>query len=149
MSPQHLAEAIAEGRSEALPRAFWLKRRRLIRPLFDRGNPDTRTVAAGCVRLVYRVVAREAVEPRVPVQVGFAPGRRVQHAVQRNRLRRIMREVYRTHQRALVDLFLHRGDTLTLMVLFRSDPAQAEACLPRALPRALRRLAEDVAGTEA
>lgn len=147
MSPQHLAEAIAEGRSEALPRAFWLKRRRLIRPLFDRGNPNTQTVAAGCVRLVYRVVPREALEPSVPVQVGFAPGRRVQHAVQRNRLRRLMREVYRKHQRALVDLFLRRGDALTLMVLFRSDPAQAAQCLPRDLPRAMERLAADAAVT--
>lgn len=142
MSLHHLAHAIAEGRSEALPRPFWLKQRRLIRALFDRSNAESRTVTAGCVRLLFRVAPREAVEPEVPVQVGFAPGRRTRNAVERNRLRRHMREVYRKHQRALVDLFLRRGDTLTLMVLFRGDPRRSAECLSHDLPVALERLLE-------
>ena len=143
VSSQHLAEAIAAGRSEALPRPFWLKQRRLIRPLFDRSDPDARSVAVGCVRLVFRAVPREEVGPGVPVQVGFAPGRRTRSAVGRNRLRRQMREVYRRHQRALVDLFLRRGDTLTLMVLFRGDPDRAPSCLSHDLPAALERVLQN------
>lgn len=128
-------------RSYRFPRAARLKRKRLIRPLFDRRRTDVGTVAAGCIRLIYRVVPREETGHDVPVQIGFAPGRRVRNAVQRNRLRRLMREVYRVQQHLLVDLFVHRADTLTVMVLFRGDPDDAARCLPVDLPTAMNRLA--------
>ena len=123
------------------PRTHRLKRRRLIRSLFDRRRADAETVAEGCVRLVYRVVSRDAIGHDVPLQVGFAPGRRVENAVQRNRVRRVLREVYRVHQHILVDLFVRRDDALIVMVLFRGDPAAAGDCVPRDLPAAMRRAA--------
>lgn len=58
----------------------------------------------------------------MPVQVGFAPGRRARGAVQRNRIKRIMREVYRREQHALIDLFAVRDDAFIVMILFRGDP---------------------------
>ena len=128
------------GRTYSFPRAARLKRRRLIRPLFDRNRADVRTVAVGCVRLLYRTVEREETGHDIPVQVGFAPGR-LPRAVVRNRVRRLLREVYRGHQHALVDLFTNRPDTLTVMVLFRGRPEMAPTCIPRDLPRALERLA--------
>jgi ribonuclease P protein component len=124
------------------PRTHRLKRRRLIRSLFDRSRTDVGTLASGCVRLVYRVVPREAIGHDVPLQIGFAPGRRVQNAVQRNRVRRVLREVYRVHQYLLVDLFVRRKDALIVMVLFRGDPAAAGDCIPRDLPTAMRRVAD-------
>ena len=130
-------------RSLVFKRAARLKRRRLIRPLFDRNRGDVGTVAAGCVRLLYRIVPRGQTGYDVPVQIGFAPGRR-RNAVQRNRVRRLLREVYRVHQYTLVDLFVHRPDTLTVMVLFRGNPAAAASCIPNDLPRALARLAGEV-----
>jgi len=131
-------------RSQRLPRAARLKRRRLIRPLFDRSRTDVGTVAAGCVRLLFRTVAPEALGHEVPVQVGFAPGR-TRSAVERNRIRRLLREVYRRHQFLLVDLFLRRPDALTMMVLFRGRPEAAADGIPRDLPRALARAAEHLA----
>ncbi len=128
------------GGPASLPRAARLKRRRLLRPLFDRRRQDVGTVAAGCVRLLFRTVAR-AETGGAPVQVGFAPGR-ARNAVRRNRVRRLLREVYRVHQHALLDLFLQRGDTLTLMILFRGRPEEAAACIRRDLPAALARAAE-------
>jgi ribonuclease P protein component len=118
-----------------------LKRRRLIRPLFDRNRSDVHSLAVGCVRLIYRRAPREEAGAGAPVQVGFAVGRGVRKAVTRNRLKRIMREVYRVHQHLLVDLFSQTPDTLTVMVLFRGDPKQGRTCIPRDLPEALRRLA--------
>lgn len=127
-------------RALSFPRAARLKRRRLIRPLFDRNREDVGTVALGCVRLLYRIVPRAQTGYDVPVQVGFAPGR-VRTAVLRNRIRRLFREVYRVQQHTLVDLFRHRPETLTVMVLFRGRAETAEPGIPRDLPQALERLA--------
>ena len=130
----------AEHRDERFPRSHRLKRRRLIRALFDRSRADTDTVAAGCVRLVFRVAAVEEVGVDVPVQVGFAPGR-CPTAVARNRVRRLLRESYRRHQHVLAPLFEERpGAVLTVMALFRGDPEAPEA-IHRDLPRALRQAA--------
>ncbi len=129
----------------AFPRNARLKRRRLIRPLFDRGRDDIGTVAVGCVRLLYRTVPRVQTGFDVPVQVGFATGR-VRTAVLRNRLRRLLRETYRTHQYLLADRFLHHPETLTVMVLFRGRPETAASCIPRDLPRALEQVAAQFAG---
>ncbi len=128
------------GRVYRFPHATRLKRRRLIRPLFDRHRDDVGTVAVGCVRLLYRTVARAETGYDTPVQVGFAPGR-FRGAVARNRVRRLLRENYRVRQHVLADLFLQRPDTLTVMVLFRGRVEAASACIPRDLPRALERLA--------
>ncbi|GIV61030.1 MAG: ribonuclease P protein component [Rhodothermaceae bacterium] len=117
-----------------------LKRQRLIRPLFDRNRADVGSLAVGSVRLLYRVVDRREVGQPVPVQVGFSAGRGARPAVVRNRVKRILREVYRVHQAGLIDLFSRRDETLTLMVLYRGDPATARRRVPRDLPAALRKL---------
>jgi len=122
------------------PRSHRLKRRRLIRSLFDRSRSDVHTEAKGCVRIVYRIVPRSALGHDVPLQIGFAPGRRVDNAVQRNRVRRVLREVYRVHQHLLVDLFVRRDDALIAMILFRGNPASAGDCIPRDLPAAMGRV---------
>ncbi|PSQ96660.1 MAG: ribonuclease P [Bacteroidetes bacterium SW_9_63_38] len=113
-------------RRHTFPKSHRLKRRRLIRSLFDRSRDDVRTVADGTIRLLARVVDREQIGHDVPLQVGFAPGRRVDSGVERNRVRRLLREVYRVHQHTLVDLFVSRPDALILMILFRGNPARAD-----------------------
>ena len=130
-------------RRYTLPKSHRLKRRRLIRSLFDRSRDDVRTVAVGVVRLLARVVDRDALGHDVPLQVGFAPGRRVESGVERNRVRRLLREVYRVHQHTLVDLFVCRPDALILMILFRGDPARADA-IHDALPTAMTQMATDL-----
>jgi ribonuclease P protein component len=124
-----------------LPASRRLKRQGLIRPLFDRNRKDVASVAAGCVRLVYRRASRQEVGLDVPVQVGFAAGRAARKAVVRNRIKRVMREVYRVHQHVLVDLFLCSDDCLTMMVLFRGDPSSSPGCIQQDLPEAMRKLA--------
>jgi hypothetical protein len=82
------AAARSDERRLTFPPSYRLKRRRLIRSLFDRGREDVQTVAVGCVRLLSRVVGREALGHDVPLQVGFAPGPRAESGVERNRIRR-------------------------------------------------------------
>jgi len=127
-------------RRNTYPRAHRLKRRRLIRPLFERGRRDVGRVSVGVVQIRYRVVPREETGTGAPVQFGFAPGRRARTNVGRTRLRRLMRETYRLHQHGLRDLFGARPDSLTAMVLFRGQEATAAEDLRRDLPQALRRL---------
>lgn len=127
-----------------LPKRTHLKQQRLIRPLFDRRRTDVITVASGCVRLVARRVSRSSTGG-VPVLVGFTPGRGSRRAVDRNQVKRYLREVYRRHQHPLVDLFACTSGALTLMVLFRGRADQAQSCIARDLPRALAHLHERLA----
>lgn len=129
---------------QRLPRGFRLKRSSLIRPLFDRSRSDVGTLSQGCIRIVYRIVPRK--EPNVPVQVGFAPGR-IPRAVRRNRIKRVLREVYRVRQDDLVGLFSERDVMLTMMIVYRGsdDPAadaRIRADLPDLLDALHRRLGE-------
>lgn len=129
-----------------LPRSSRLKRRRLIRPLFARragADAGASTVAAGCVRLLYRIVPREELGGARAggVQIGFAPGRRAKTAVRRNRIKRLLREAYRPHHAALVGLLASYPHlALTGMVLFRAAPEQADASARRDMDRLARRL---------
>ena len=128
-------------RRHTFPRTRRLKRRRLIRPLFERGRGDVSAVREGVVVLLYRAVARGATGHDVGLQVGFAPGRRARTNAGRTRLRRLMRETFRQHQGPLLDRMDGRPDALTVMVVFRGREATASEDLRRDLPRALDRLA--------
>ena len=128
-------------RPTAFPRSRRLKRRRLIRPLFERDRTDVQRVRAGTVVLLTRTVPRADTGHDVGLQVGFAPGRRRTNAL-RTQVRRHLRETFRLHQQALLDRFGDRPDALTVMVLFRGRDADAGEAIRRDLPRALARLAD-------
>jgi ribonuclease P protein component len=102
-----------------------------------------RTVAKGCIRILYRIASVEEVGADVPLQIGFAPGR-TSGAVSRNRIRRIMREVYRVSQHDLIDLSSYVPGVVSAMVLFRGKQETAAECIPKDLPEALRRLGEQL-----
>ena len=127
-------------RPNAFPRSRRLKRRRLLRPLFDRARPDVGRLRVGTVALLFRTVERAETGEDTPLQVCFAPGRAFRGAG-RVRMRRVMRETFRLHQHALVGAFESRPDCLTLVVLCRGRPATADPDVVRDLPEALRRLA--------
>jgi len=133
------------ARRHTFPRSHRLKAHRLIRALFDRSRTDTGTLAQGTIRLVYRIVPRADVKVPAPLKVGVAPGRGLRRAVDRNRVKRHVREAYRHHQHALRRLFETRGDTLTLMILYRGglpvDPLRIQRDTARAVDRLAERLA--------
>ena len=129
------------------PRDYHLKRRRLIRALFDKSRSDVGFIHVGVAQIRYRVVPRSEVGADVPVQIGFAPGSRMRTKVIRNRVRRVMRETFRNHQKGLVDLFNRQSDCLTLMVLFRGQEDTADDDLRRDFPEALKRLEDRLTDT--
>ena len=101
---------------QRFPRSMRLKRRRLIAPLFKRENTTTKSLTTGCIRILYRFVPRETTGVDSPIQVGFAPGR-CKNAVERNRLKRKMRELWRRNQHIVNLQSLSPTLSLTLMVL--------------------------------
>lgn len=91
---------------------------------------------------MYRVVSKREAGTSVPVLVGFTAGRGGT-APRRNRIKRVLREVYRVHQTALVDLFSDGERTLTMMILYRRPVRGSdERCVQTDLPTALAALAE-------
>lgn len=123
-----------------------LKRRRLIRPLFDPAA-GARRFSVGVLQIRWAVVPREDVGADSPLQVGFAPGRRAATNVGRNRIRRVMRETWRGEQEVLLNRFAARPDeTLTVFVLFRGSEASAAEDIRRDLPVAIARLEANLAG---
>lgn len=105
----------------SVPRSHRLKRRRLIRPLFDRDRADVRTIPSGSIRAVYRVVDTPD-GGSTPLQVGVFVSRRAGGAVRRNRIRRQMREAYRHRHPDLVTALAGRPGMLTLALVFRGSP---------------------------
>lgn len=133
-------------RTNALPREHRLKRRRLIRPLFDRARPDVGRIRVGTVLLLHRAAGPADVGAEPPLQVGFAPSR-CRTAVERNRVRRALRETFRTNQGPLLESLDEREDTLTLFILYRGRADSASAAIRRDLPQALAKLARRMAGS--
>lgn len=101
-------------------------------------------VRAGALVVRYRIVPMAEADPSSPLQVGFATGRHLRTKPVRNRIKRVMREIVRHHQHALLDLFAERPDMLTLMVLYRGGRSDAEATITRDLPPLLAQIEHDI-----
>ena len=131
--------------SYRFPSAFRLKRKRLIRALFDRSRSDVETVSAGSIRIVYRLIGQEEAPFSVPLQIGFTTGRTVRRAVDRNRIKRYMREAFRLNQHPVLDtLSKQDGQMLTMMVIFRGPIYKAKYHIPLHLPTALKLLTDKI-----
>ncbi len=105
---------------QGFPRSMRLKRRRLIAPLFEPSTSGTKSLAVGSIRILYRFVPRSMTGTESPIQIGFAVGR-CTNAVQRNRIRRQMREIWRTNQHLITIQTIPSAQALTMMILRRSS----------------------------
>ncbi len=113
MTPAAASNAAAGPHDTRLPRAFRLKSRTLIRPLFESGNREVRSAAAGSIRVVFRFAEKPGAS-FAALQVGFFVGRRTGNAVARNRIRRRMREAYRHRHTGLLGALENIGHATAL-----------------------------------
>ena len=144
----------------SFPRAYRLKRRSLIGALFaGRGSkapspavlPDgsystlPSTVSHGVVRILYRISPRESSGTTVPYQIGFSVPRRVKRAVDRNRLKRLLRAAFQQNRRLMDNLTIPEGWQVSAMVLFRGEGRVSERAVGPDTVSALRKLERDLA----
>lgn len=125
--------------SARFPLSRRLKHRRLIEPLFDRQDPESRSVYSGSIRILYRFVSPDTLD--APFQVGVAVGRSRGNAPRRNRIKRIIRDALRHDQDRLERIVSVSGMALTAMVLFQGRDQDGSA-IRADLDDALNRLEE-------
>ena len=115
-----------------LRQAERLKKRKAIELLFSHG----RSVRAYPLRIVFLITERQG---RFPAQVGTTVPRKLfKRAVDRNRLKRLLREAYRLHKSIIYDVMEDPKKQLSLMVIYTSDEIQAFDTIERALVKAIR-----------
>jgi ribonuclease P protein component len=89
-----------------------------------RGYGVFRSVFSGgeqvSVRLLQAFVRRtsQTRHQQVHLQVGFAVSRKIRSSVERNRIRRLLRECYRVHKSSLVQLLRSRSIFLQMILLY-------------------------------
>ena len=112
--------------------------RLLIESLFGGGN--SHSVAAYPLRAVYKVCPRQ--QDDAPVQLLISvPKKRFHHAVDRNRVKRQVREAYRKHKQRLYES-LTDEQRLLLAFVWQSDSLQPTAEVERRVKGLLQRVAE-------
>lgn len=117
--------------------------KRLVDRLFAGGNPS---MAAFPLRAVYMPlppdsewIPAEAADVSVLVSV---PKRRLHHAVDRNRMKRQIREAYRLNKHSLLSLMAERRCRLAVAFVCISDKPCATPQVEHAMQRILRRIGE-------
>ena len=108
---------------------FRLKRRKLINGLFARGSgPDTtkQTLVRGSVLVVFDVVERPQ-ETSVSYQAGVTTNRKIKKAVDRNRIKRVLREAIASVHSDLLGLDLPEDRMLVFMLIYRSSSPDQES----------------------
>ncbi|MDZ4847079.1 MAG: ribonuclease P protein component [Chitinophagales bacterium] len=108
-----------------------LKSEKLIGELFEKGA----SVESFPLRIIFIPLVRES---PFPVQATFSASKRnFARAVDRNRIKRLMREAYRLQKATLYSFLEERKKQIALMVIFTGkrlpDFKQIEGSLPAAL----------------
>ena len=110
---------------------------RLIEQLFSSGSTS---MAAYPLRAVFRMVERSQTD--VPVQVLISvPKKRFKHAVDRNRVKRQVREAYRQHKQPLVDA-IPADQSLLLGFIWVGDSLDASSIVVSRIAKLLTRITE-------
>ena len=85
-------------------------------------------------RAQYKEVSEESVPVRCLVN---APKRRFKHAVDRNRIKRLMREAYRKNKHALCDTMKEAGATMQIAITYSGDTIESQAFVEKRMRRVL------------
>jgi ribonuclease P protein component len=105
---------------------YRLKRRNLIERLFATGSQSRKSVAKGSVAIKYDFVDLEIAKTDVAYQAGVTANRRIRRAVDRNRVKRILRLAISQNHQALMQLKLPSNKLLIFMMIFRGHAKELD-----------------------
>ena len=125
--------------AETFTKAERLCSQKLIDQLFAGGNAS---IAAFPLRAIYRLSLREETDA-VPVAVLMsAPKKRLHHAVDRNRMKRQMREAYRHNKQSLWERLEAKGKRMEIAFICISDEPCESSRVTASMQKILRRIEE-------
>lgn len=119
---------------QSLPKRERLASRKQIGTLFS----DSFAYGKNPLRIIWRLKESDKVEPGVKVLIAV-PKRRVKLAAQRNRIKRIIREVYRCNKNELSDLLKREDKECHLGILFVGGPLVKFDSIDESLKELLKR----------
>jgi ribonuclease P protein component len=125
--------------AETFTKAERLCSQKLIDQLFAGGNAS---IAAFPLRAIYRLSLREETDA-VPVAVLMSvPKKRLHHAVDRNRMKRQMREAYRHNKQSLWERLEAKGKRMEIAFICISDEPCESSRVTASMQKILRRIEE-------
>ncbi|MFL5748470.1 MAG: ribonuclease P protein component [Niastella sp.] len=124
-----------------LKKAERLKRRKIIEQLFSEG----RAVTAFPIRVQYKMVDQLT----VPLQAGFSvSSRNFKRAVDRNRIKRLMREAYRLQKLPLEQALQTKEQQLALFLIYTGKELPVYALVKEKVEVVLKKLLQTVNGVK-
>lgn len=124
--------------SETFTKAERICSRRIIDRLFGGGNPS---MAAFPLRAVYMPTDATLEQPSVAVLISV-PKRKLHHAVDRNRMKRQVREAYRRNKHALLASMEAQGKHLDIAFICIADHPCTTTQVTASVCKILRRINE-------
>ena len=110
----------------------------LIETLFEKG--DSQSLAAYPLRVVYLQTERQS--GHAPIQILISvPKKRFKHAVDRNRVKRQIREAYRRHKQLVIN-GIEEGRELLIAFIWISDKHCPSAEVEKRVVSLLKRIAK-------
>jgi len=124
-----------------LKKAERLKRRKIIEQLFSEG----RAVTAFPIRVQYKMVDQLT----VPLQAGFSvSSRNFKRAVDRNHIKRLMREAYRLQKLPLEQALQTKEQQLALFLIYTGKELPVYALVKEKVEVVLKKLLQTVNGVK-
>ena len=127
--------------SHNFPKNERLKSKKTLARLFKEG----RSFSVYPIRVVW---LKESEPKSVPLQFTVSvPKKRFKNAVDRNRIKRQIREAYRLNKSELISKLstkLEKGETFALMMIYVSTENETYAKIEKSLRRCLERLSRDM-----
>jgi ribonuclease P protein component len=127
------------GSSLSFPAHEKLKSRQVIAELFQKGK----RMHEGAIRAIYLIQDSSALQPEIRVAFGVAK-RNFPRAVDRNRIKRLMRESYRHHKATLLQSAGNNPGQCAVMFMYTGNKATTFNSMSEKFGVLLKRLQQEL-----